>query len=75
MVSEKIINLTHTMYTGKFILDLNSIYDYIYNKEDYDYLCEFVVNYILDDYSRAYNSIIIIDNFLYHIKKYTSFHS
>ena len=61
MVSEKIINLTHTMYTGKFILDLNSIYDYIYNKEDYDYLCEFVVNYILDDYSRAYNSIIIID--------------
>ena len=61
MVSKQIIDLTNKIYTNEFQLDLKTIYEHIYTKEDYEYLCEFIVNFILDDYSRAYDVVFVID--------------
>jgi hypothetical protein len=49
------------LYNKKLILFLDTIFTDLQNKEEYDLFCEFIMNYILDDYSRVNDKVIVID--------------
>lgn len=49
------------MYDNNLTISLDNIFKDITSKEEYELFCEFINNYILDDYSRANDEVVIID--------------
>lgn len=60
MISNKFRDFSKALFTNSLVFDLNNVFDYFDSKHDYDVFCEFVANYILDDYERANNNVTII---------------
>ena len=53
-------DFSKALFTNSLVIDLNNIFDVFKSKHDYDIFCEYVINYILDDYKRADNKVKII---------------
>lgn len=53
MTSSKLRRLVTQLYTGTLSINLQTILDEIETKYEYDLFCEFIENYILDDYNQA----------------------
>ena len=60
LVPNKFTEFSKSLFTNSLVVDLNKIFDNFRNKHDYDIFCEYVANYILDDYKRADNKVLII---------------
>ena len=60
LVPNKFTEFSKSLFTNSLVVDLNKIFDNFRNKHDYDIFCEYVANYILDDYKRANNKVLII---------------
>jgi len=60
MVPSKFNEISKALFTNKLEIDLNTIFENFGNKHEYDIFCEFVENYILDDYKRCDNKVIVI---------------
>lgn len=61
MYSDNLKRMVGELYNKKLILFLDTIFTDLQNKEEYDLFCEFIMNYILDDYSRVNDKVIVID--------------
>ena len=61
MYSDNLKRMVGDLYNKKLILFLDTIFTDLQNKEEYDLFCEFIMNYILDDYSRVNDKVIVID--------------
>ena len=60
MFSSNTKQLTKMMFSKNLYIELEHIFDYFTNKHDYDIFCDYVQNYILDDYSRANEPVKIM---------------
>lgn len=69
MISFQTNELVQSLYKGQLELQLKNIHENFTTKYDYDLFCEFITNYMLDDYKRMENNVTIIDenNEEYHI--------
>lgn len=61
MVNFNVDLLMQDMYKGQLVIKLNDIYNTFMSKHDYDVFCDYVINFIMDDYFRANNRVIIYD--------------
>lgn len=53
--------LMGNLYKNELELDLKSIFTIFTSKHDYDVFCDYITNYIMDDYTRANNLVTIYD--------------
>lgn len=60
MVSENLNKYIRAMYKKDLTIVLEDILNDLPTKKDYDLFCEFIENYILDDYIRADESVTIV---------------
>lgn len=60
MLSLKMKSLISLMYNDNLSLNIEDFLIYVSSEHDYEILCEAIVNYILDDYSRATESKVEI---------------
>lgn len=60
MLSLNTKELTRMIFAKKLRIELDHIFDFFNNKKDYDIFCDYVTNYILDDYSRANEPVEIV---------------
>ena len=60
MFSSNTKQLTKMMFSKNLYIELEHIFDYFTSKHDYDIFCDYVQNYILDDYSRANEPVKIM---------------
>lgn len=61
MISFNLKRLVGDIYNQKLIIFLTDIFIDLNTKEEYDLFCEYIINYILDDYSRVNDKVTIID--------------
>lgn len=61
MVSNQIKGIFNDVYSKRLEIHLNHITDIFTNQHDYNIFCEFISNYILDDYSRANENVKVYD--------------
>lgn len=61
MISEQTKELATNMFSKRLVIYLNNIFDSFTTKEDYDIFCDYVANYILDDYQRSQEIVKIYD--------------
>lgn len=61
MISEQIRVIFRDIYNKDLNVHLNTIINYFKTEEDYNNFCDFISNYILDDYSRANDVVKVYD--------------
>lgn len=61
MNSFNIKRMVGDLYNKKLIVFLDKCFEDFTCKEEYELFCEFIINYILDDYSRVHDIVKIID--------------
>lgn len=60
MISIKMKSIISMMYNKRLSLELDQLFTYFTTEHEYNLFCEFMVNYVLDDYSRANDTVEII---------------
>ena len=60
MISNKVKNLTRQLFSKSLYIELEHIFDYFNNKQDYDIFCDYIQNYMLDDYKRTNDPVEIL---------------
>ena len=53
--------LMSELYRNELKIDLKELFTIFKSKHDYDVFCEYITNYIMDDYTRANNVVTIYD--------------
>lgn len=53
--------LMKRLYSNNLEIELTHIFDIFKNKHDYDVFCDYIINYIMDDYTRANNRVVLYD--------------
>lgn len=53
--------LMSDLYKNELKIDLKELFTIFRSKHDYDVFCEYITNYIMDDYTRANNVVTIYD--------------
>jgi len=53
--------LMSDLYKNELKIDLKELFTIFRSKRDYDVFCEYITNYIMDDYTRANNIVTIYD--------------
>ena len=53
--------LMSELYRNELKIDLKELFTIFKSKHDYDVFCEYITNYIMDDYTRANNLVTIYD--------------
>lgn len=53
--------LMSDLYKNELKIDLKELFTIFRSKHDYDVFCEYITNYIMDDYTRANNIVTIYD--------------
>lgn len=53
--------LMSDLYKNELKIDLKELFTIFKSKRDYDVFCEYITNYIMDDYTRANNVVTIYD--------------
>ena len=61
MVNFNVDLLMQNMYKNQLVIKLNEIYEIFTSKHDYDVFCEYIINFVMDDYSRVNNRVLIYD--------------
>ena len=61
MISFQTDELVKALYKGELVVTLNTIHENFTTKHDYDMFCEFITNYMLDDYKRMEQYVKIFD--------------
>ena len=61
MISFQTDELVKALYKGELVVTLNTIHENFTTRHDYDMFCEFITNYMLDDYKRMEQYVKIFD--------------
>ena len=61
MISFQTDELVKALYKGELVVTLNTIHENFTTRHDYDMFCEFITNYMLDDYKRMGEYVKIFD--------------
>ena len=61
MLNTRVDELMSDLYKNTLVIDLETIFDVFTSKHDYDVFCDYVANFIMDDYNRAFNKVTICD--------------